>query len=113
AEAILGVPANFREERAAATALLESPRDVSALAEELRYAFRTNVARILRAANPTLETERSELMALVVIQLMKAASQAVERDPELSDLISGEFQALMESYLAKAKAGKAPPTEVR
>lgn len=102
AEAMLGLPANFREERAAATALLESPRDVSALAEELKHAFRKKVARILRAANPALVNERSELMALVVIQLMKAAAQAVERDPELSDLISKEFQSLMENYLSGA-----------
>jgi AcrR family transcriptional regulator len=99
-DALLGLLAGFHEERAAATTLIESRQETSTRAAELRLSLRRHVARILRARIPKLSPERAESMALVVVQLMKAAAaQSAERDLTIRDSVLNELKHLVCIYL--------------
>ena len=100
ADAWLGLLDGFKEERAAARALLESRREASARASELRLAIRRHVTRVLRARIPTIPTRRAEGMASVIVQLMKAAArQGAEEDPAIRDDVLEEIKYLTRLYL--------------
>ena len=79
ADALLGLLVGFHEERAAATALIESRQEASTRASELKLAIRRHVTRILRARFPKTSRKRAESMALVIVQLMKAAAAQKRR----------------------------------
>jgi AcrR family transcriptional regulator len=99
-EGLLGLLVGRQEERAAASALIESRRGASARAEELKLALRRQVARILRARIAGISPGRAEVVALVVIQLMKAAArQDAEGDRAVRDDVLEELRFLMNLYL--------------
>ena len=100
ADALLGLLAGFREERAAVTALIESRQEVSTRASDLRLSLRRHVTRILQARIPTISPKRAESMALVMVQLMKAAAaQNAEKDPAVRENILNELKYLMQIYI--------------
>jgi AcrR family transcriptional regulator len=100
---LLGLLDRFHEERAAATTLIESRQETSSRAAELRLSLRRHVARILRARIPELSPKRAESMALVVVQLMKAATtQSAEKDLTIRDSVLNELNHLMLLYLNDA-----------
>lgn len=104
-DALLGLLDGFQEERAAAGALLESRREASARAEELRLSLRRQVARILRARFPELSPKRAESMALLVVQLMKvAAAQGAETNLPTRDEVLDELRHLTRLYLTDRTA---------
>jgi AcrR family transcriptional regulator len=99
-DALLDFKAGFQEERAAAAALIESRQEASAKAAELRLSLRCHVTRILRAKIPKLSPKRAEIMALVVVQLMKAvAAQRAEKDPRTRESVLNEMKYVMYIYL--------------
>lgn len=100
ADAWLGLLDGFKEERAAAKALIESRREASARASGLGLALRQHVARVLRARMPTTPAKRVEGMTLVIVQLMKAAAaQRAEADPGIRGVVLDELGHLMRIYL--------------
>jgi AcrR family transcriptional regulator len=104
-DALLDYKAGFQEERAAATALIESRQEASTRATELRLSLRRHVARILRARIPELSPERAESMALVVVQLMKAiAAQSAEKDLTIRDSLLKELRHVLCIYLKENMA---------
>jgi AcrR family transcriptional regulator len=99
-DALLGLLVGFHEERAAATTLIESRQETSTRAAELRLSLRRHVTRILRAGIPKLSPKRAESMALVVVQIMKAAAaQSAEKDLTIRDGVMTELRHLMCLYL--------------
>ena len=99
-DALLGLLDGFKEERAAGTALTESRQEASTRAAELRLSLRRHVARILRARIPKLSPKRAEIMALVVVQIMKAgAAQSAEKDLTIRDSVLNELKHLLHIYL--------------
>jgi AcrR family transcriptional regulator len=105
-EALLGVLVGFEQERAAATTLIESRQEASARAAELKLSRRRRIARILRARIPKLAPKRAEVMAAVVIQLMKAAAgQRAESEPGIRDNVLRELKGLMELYINEKMGG--------
>jgi AcrR family transcriptional regulator len=99
-DALLDFKAGFQEERAAAAALIESRQEASVKAAELRLSQHRHVTRILRARIPKLSPKRAEIMALVVVQLMKAvAAQSAEKDPTIRDSVLSELKHLMHIYI--------------
>ncbi|MDR3620572.1 MAG: TetR/AcrR family transcriptional regulator [Paludisphaera borealis] len=98
-DAWLGLLVGFDEERAAAATLIESRQETSARAAELRLSLRRHVARILRARIPKLSSKRAETMAVVVVQLMKAAARSAETDRAVRDGVQNELKHLMCLYL--------------
>ena len=96
-DALLGLLIGFHEERAAATALIESRQDGSTRAAELRLSLRRHVTRIVRAVIPKLSPKRAEGMAVVVVQLMKAAKSA-EKDLTTRDNVLNELKYLTNLY---------------
>jgi AcrR family transcriptional regulator len=98
-DALLGLLVGFHEERAAATTLIESRQETSTRAAELRLSLRRHVTRILRARIPKLSPKRAEIMALVVVQIMKAAAaQHAEKDLTIRDDVLNELKYLMHLY---------------
>jgi AcrR family transcriptional regulator len=99
-EALLGVLVGFEQERAAATTLIESRQVASARAAELKLSRRRRIARILRGKIPKLSPKRAEVMAAVVIQLMKAAvGLRAESEPGIRDSVLRELRDLMGLYI--------------
>ena len=70
------------------------------VAETFRYLLRKRIALILRARSPTLSAERARDRAIVLLQLMKAAS-ALNDEEGLSGRSSAlrELQSLAAQYL--------------
>jgi AcrR family transcriptional regulator len=98
-DALLGLLVGFHEERAAAITLIESRQETSTRAAELRLSLRRHVTRILRARIPKLSPERAEIMALVVVQIMKAAAaQGAEKDLTIRDSVLNELKHLLHIY---------------
>ena len=99
-DALLGLLVGFHEERAAAITLTESRQETSTRAAELRLSLRRHLTRILRARIPQISPNRAESMALVVVQLMKAAAaQSAEKDLTIRDSVLNELNHLMRLYL--------------
>jgi hypothetical protein len=91
----------FQPERAAAATLLESRKEASTRAAELRLSLRRHVGRVLRIRIPKLTPRRAQTMAVVVVQLMKvAAAQCDEDDLALRKTILKELRHLMCLYLS-------------
>jgi AcrR family transcriptional regulator len=104
-DALLGLLIGFHEERDAAITLTESRQETSTRAAELRLSLRRHVTRILRARIPKLSPKRAEIMALVVVQIMKAAAaQSAEKDLTIRDSVLNELQHLMHIYFNHAMA---------
>jgi AcrR family transcriptional regulator len=98
-DALLGLLVGFHEERAAAITLIESRQETSTRAAELRLSLRRHVTRILRARIPKLSPKRAEIMALVVVQIMKAAAaQGAEKDLTIRDSVLNELKHLLHIY---------------
>lgn len=98
-DALLDVLVGFQEERAAASALIESRQEASTRAAELRLSLRRHVTRILRARIPKMSPKHAESMTLVVIQLMKAAAwQSAEKDLTTRDIAMNELKYLAQLY---------------
>jgi AcrR family transcriptional regulator len=100
ADALLGLLDGFNEERATVTALIEWREEASARASELRLSLRRHVARILRARIPTIPPKRAEGMAVVIVQLMKAAAaQGEEKDLTIRRDVLNELSHVTQIYL--------------
>jgi AcrR family transcriptional regulator len=105
ADALLGLFVGFQNERAAATALIESRQEASAPAAELKLAIRRHVTRILQARMPEVSPKRAQGMALVVVQLMKAAvALNAEKELAIRDLALQELRRATQFYLTDKAA---------
>ena len=99
-DALLGLLVGFQEERAAAITLTESRQETSTRAAELRLSLRRHVTRILQARIPKLSPKRAEIMALVVIQNMKAAAaQSAENDLTIRHSVLNELKYIVALYI--------------
>jgi AcrR family transcriptional regulator len=67
-------------ELAAALPLAEARMDERTRRSKFRSVLRKRIAGILRARNPTLSSEQARDMAIVVLQLMKAAGMLSDED---------------------------------
>jgi hypothetical protein len=87
-------------ERAAALPLAESRMDVRTRRAAFRYMLRKQIAAILRARVPALPAEAARDVAMVVLQLMKAAN-ALGDEEALPGRAAAqrELQALTVQYL--------------
>jgi AcrR family transcriptional regulator len=79
-EGLFGVLRGHPQERAATMPLAEARMDERTRRETFRYLLRKRVAAILRARSPTLSAEAARDRAIVVLQLMKAASSLSDED---------------------------------
>src|ERR1700728_3241585 len=79
------------QERAATMPLAEARMDERTSRETFRYLLRKRIAAILRARSPTLSAEAARDRAIVVLQLMKAASSLSDEEG-----LSGRAMALRE-----------------
>jgi AcrR family transcriptional regulator len=99
-DTLLDLKAGFREERAAAAAVIESRQESSTRAAELKVSLSRHIARVLRAKIPKLPPKRAEGMALIVVQLMKVAGAlSAETDLKIRDRGLTELKHLMYLYL--------------
>jgi hypothetical protein len=79
------------QERAATMPLAEARMDERTRRETFRYLLRKRIAAILRARSPTLSAEIARDRAIVVLQLMKAASSLADEEG-----LSGRAAAMRE-----------------
>src|SRR5580698_10611030 len=88
------------QERAATLPLAEARMDERTRRETFRYVLRKRIALVLRARTPTLSAERARDRAIVLLQLMKAAS-ALNDEEGLSGRSTAlrELQSLAAQYL--------------
>jgi AcrR family transcriptional regulator len=88
------------KERAATLLLAETRMDERTRRESFRYVLRKRVAAILRARSPAMSAETARDRAIVILQLMKAAS-ALSDEEGLSGRATAlrELQALTAHYL--------------
>jgi AcrR family transcriptional regulator len=106
-DALLGLLAGFREGKAARAALIESRREASVRAAELKRSLRLRVARIVRAGFLAISPGRAERMASMLIELMKvAAAQDAEKNAATREDVLEELGYLARLYLADAAAGR-------
>jgi AcrR family transcriptional regulator len=89
-------------ERAATLPLAEARMDERARRETFRYLLRRRIAAILRARSPALSAQAARDRAIVVLQLMKAASSLGDEE-DLSGRVAAmrELQALAVHYLER------------
>jgi AcrR family transcriptional regulator len=105
ADALLGVLVGFQEERAAVAALIESRQDASARAAELRSSLRRHIAQILRVRIPRVSPRDAESMAVVIVQLMKAAATiSVKENLAIRDAVLDELRQVTQLYLTDRAA---------
>jgi len=99
-EGLFGVLRGHPQERAAMLPLAEARMDERTRRETFRYLLRKRIAAILRLRSPTLSAEAARDRAVVVLQLMKAASSLSDED-NLSGRATAlrEIQALAVHYL--------------
>lgn len=79
-EGLFSVLRGHPQERAATMPLAEARMDERARRETFRYLLRKRIAAILRARLPTLSAEAARDRAVVVLQLMKAASSLTDEE---------------------------------
>jgi AcrR family transcriptional regulator len=101
-EGLFSVLRGHPQERAATLPLAEARMDERTRRETFRYLLRRRIAAILRARSPTLSAEAARDRAIVVLQLMKAASSLTDEEG-LSGRATAlrELQALAVHYLAQ------------
>jgi len=99
-DGLFGVLRAHPQERAATQPLAEARMDERTRRETFRYLLRKRIASILRARSPTLSAESARDRAIVLLQLMKAASSLTDEDG-LSGRSAAlrELQALATQYL--------------
>jgi AcrR family transcriptional regulator len=99
-EGLFRVLRGHPQERAATMPLAEARMDERTRRETFRYLLRKRIAAILRARSPTLSAEAARERAIVVLQLMKAAS-SLSDEADLAGRTSAlrELQALAMHYL--------------
>ncbi|HEX4583313.1 MAG TPA: TetR/AcrR family transcriptional regulator [Burkholderiaceae bacterium] len=99
-ERLFGLLRSHPRERAAALPLAEARMDERTRRTAFRQMLRRHIAAILRARAPALPAEAAREMAMVVLQLMKAAS-ALGDEEGLPGRAAGlrELQALTVQYL--------------
>jgi AcrR family transcriptional regulator len=99
-EGLFSVLRGHPQERAAMLPLAEARMDERTRRETFRYLLRKRIAAILRACSPTLSAEAARDRAIVVLQLMKAASSLTDEEG-LSGRATAlrELQALAVHYL--------------
>ena len=90
-EGLFSVLRGHPQERAATMSLAEARMDERTRRETFRYLLRKRIAAILRARSPTLSAETARDRAIVVLQLMKAASLLTDEEG-----LSGRATALRE-----------------
>ena len=90
-EGLFGVLRAHPQERAATLPLAEARMDERTRRETFRYVLRKRIASILRARSPTLSAESARDRAIVLLQLMKAASALTDEEG-----LSGRSAALRE-----------------
>jgi AcrR family transcriptional regulator len=73
-DSLFGLLRAHPRERAAALPLAEARMDERTRRSAFRHMLRKHIAAILRARDPALHTDAARDMAMVVLQLMKAAS---------------------------------------
>jgi AcrR family transcriptional regulator len=103
-EKLFGLLRGRPQERAAAIPLAEARMDERARRTTFRHMLRKNIAAILAARAPGLSTEVARDMAIVMVQLMKAASALSDEDG-LAGRGSAlrELQALAVQYLEQRR----------
>jgi AcrR family transcriptional regulator len=79
-EALFSLLRGRPKERAAALPLAEARMDERARRSTFRHMLRKNLAAIFRARQPRLSSEAARDMAIVMVQLMKAASSLSDED---------------------------------
>ena len=99
-EGLFGVLRGHPRERAAALPLAEARMDERARQATFRHMLRKQIAAILTARAPKLSAESARDMAVVVVQLMKAASSLSDEEG-LPGRTAGmrELQALTVQFL--------------
>src|ERR1700678_3814974 len=90
-DGLFGVLRAHPQERAATQPLAEARMDERTRRETFRYLLRKRIASILRARSPTLSAESARDRAIVLLQLMKAASSLSDEEG-----LSGRAMALRE-----------------
>jgi AcrR family transcriptional regulator len=100
-EQLFGVLRGHRRERAAALPLAEERMDERTLRTTFRHMLRKHIAAILRARAPLLPAEAARDMAVVILQLMKAASALSDEEslPARAAALR-ELKALAVHYLS-------------
>jgi AcrR family transcriptional regulator len=99
-EALFSLLRAYPKERAATLPLAEARMDERTRRETFRYVLRKRIAAILRARSPTLSAESGRDRAIVVLQLMKAASSLNEEEGLSSRAtVLRELKALAAQYL--------------
>jgi AcrR family transcriptional regulator len=103
-EGLFSVLRGHPRERAATMPLAEARMDERTRRETFRYMVRKRIAAILRVRSPSLSAEIARDRAIVVLQLMKAAS-AVSDEEGLSGRAAAlrELQALAVHYLKETE----------
>ena len=99
-ERLFGLLRSHPHERAAALALAEARMDERTRRTTFRYMLRKHIVAILRARAPSLPAETARDMAVVVLQMMKAAS-SLNDEEGLPGRAAGmlDLQTLATQYL--------------
>ena len=99
-ERLFGLLRSHPQERAAAQSLAEARMDERTRRTTFRHMLRKHIAAILRARAPSLPAETARDMAVVLLQMMKAASALSDEDG-LPGRAAGmrDLQALTVQYL--------------
>lgn len=101
-EGLFSVLRGHPQERAATMPLAEARMDERTRRETFRYLLRKRIAAILRARTRTLSSEAARDRAVVVLQLMKAASSLSDEEGLSGRAIAlRELQALAVHYLER------------
>jgi AcrR family transcriptional regulator len=99
-EGLFSVLRGRPEERAATMPVAEARMDERARRETFRYVLRKRVAAILRARSPGLSAEAARDRAIVMLQLMKAASSLTDEEGLIGRTAAlRDLQALAVYYL--------------
>jgi len=102
ADAFVDFMVALQAQRSYALALISGLKSSDEKRLEFRHAMRSGMATILRNAMPALSKAKSDVMAIVLLQILKGMATAVDERPDARYSMIAEMRVLVRVYLGSA-----------
>jgi AcrR family transcriptional regulator len=97
----------LQAQRSFALALISGLKRSDEKRLQFRHAMRAGMAMILRKAMPALDEAKSDVMSIVLLQILKGMATAIEERPDARYPMIAEMRVLVRTYLASPQPSAA------
>lgn len=103
ADALVDFMLVLQAQRSFALAVISGIKRSDEKRSQFRHAMRAGMATILRKAIPALGKAKSDVMSIVLLQILKGMATAIEERPDARYPMIAEMRTLVRIYLASAR----------